>query len=120
MRISDWSSDVCSSDLLSSYSSRIGEWPHKIEYSAAADRSSDGCNATERGMMALRKKETDADVCQRFFGQLSRTRKIDAQRLQRIGSACLGRSCAITVLGHRHATGEIGRASCRERVCQYV
>src|SRR3546814_7479392 len=48
MRIIDWSSDVCSSDL---------------------------------------------------------TRKIDAQRLQRIGSACFGRSCAITVLGHRHATG---------------
>src|SRR3546814_17403846 len=65
MRISDWSSDVCSSDLLRRHPSCRGSRPHlQIESPAAAQ------------------------LCEH------------AARLQR--------------------TGQIGRASCMESVCQYV
>src|SRR3546814_16093570 len=70
MRISDWSSDVCSSDLPTSSASRNAGW--------AMGR---------------------AGPC------ASRHRTGDHAALPR-GSHRLGR--------------EIGRASCRERVCQYV
>src|SRR3546814_1532291 len=64
MRISDWSSDVCSSDLSQTLTPTRSQSPRK---------ASPGC--------------------------------------------CIGRS----MVSHRYSTElEIGRASCRERVCQYV
>src|SRR3546814_6458244 len=65
MRISDWSSDVCSSDL-------------------------------------------------RLMVQLRRTRRRNAKCF-----ANGGKTLPFTALAH-HIVAEIGRASCRERVCQYV
>src|SRR3546814_9747581 len=70
LRISDWSSDVCSSDLFQAI--------------AGYDADGDG----EPGDLL------DADG-------LIDPAKIDAQ-------------------GHRGGRDQIGRASCRERVCQYV
>src|SRR3546814_7031126 len=81
MRISDWSSDVCSSDL------RV---PATLQYLFK-----------ERPQMLL------------GVG-------LAAERFQ--AAHGMGRHPAITlgvVFGHVIA-GEIGRASCRERVCQYV
>src|SRR3546814_2154889 len=75
MRISDWSSDVCSSDLL-------GRWPFG-GYAASGDR--------------VREALTP----------------LFAADGTRLASAPDGWRLAPTSL-------EIGRASCRERVCQYV
>src|SRR3546814_9666224 len=70
MRISDWSSDVCSSDL-------FGALPLPLVVLAAAFA---------------------ADV-----------------RNLRLGALGPHARCL-----HRHTLSQIGRASCRERVCQYV
>src|SRR3546814_1909779 len=78
MRISDWSSDVCSSDLSMSYSI-IGFG----EVGQALAR-------------AFARKSIEVAVASR------REPKMLASQASAIGTA------------------EIGRASCRERVCQYV
>src|SRR3546814_4141990 len=84
MRISDWSSDVCSSDLL-------------LEARAVGVAGEDvGVIARQRGdgerLAATARAEIDDGV---------------ARRGVQSGGGILAR-------------GEIGRASCRERVCQYV
>src|SRR3546814_10480830 len=76
MRISDWSSDVCSSDLVELLQVR--------EISAGV---SVGYNAT-----------------------------FTAERPMRVGVLNLGYADGYL----RGFSGQIGRASCRERVCQYV
>src|SRR3546814_4233935 len=76
MRISDWSSDVCSSDL--------------IMAGLVVDSGQPGHETFMFGMQ---------------------------QRINAYQFLCAaGQACAAAAL----ATGEIGRASCRERVCQYV
>src|SRR3546814_4667032 len=84
MRISDWSSDVCSSDLFG------------VAKLAFLDR---------REHVANRDLVVDVDLGQRMgFG---------------FGALCRARARALhDVLDHLDQ--EIGRASCRERVCQYV
>src|SRR3546814_2532290 len=82
MRISDWSSDVCSSDLRPP-ASRTG--------TAAAARPAGGDPAAPRA--AARRR------------LLLRLRRGDRFELRR---------------APRGALLQIGRASCRERVCQYV
>src|SRR3546814_4013004 len=73
MRISDWSSDVCSSDLL---------------FRIAADR------------------QTDA-------GRPAHPVRTDTSRRCHKLLRCIAGSA-------RHQLWQIGRASCRERVCKYV
>src|SRR3546814_13347646 len=97
MRISDWSSDVCSSDLLAD---RIGdEMADEIKIASA------------RSLI-----NSSGDSCVRFMALTEVGAAIggsEGDRLQRVGidaGAELG-------LGN---VGELGRASCRERVCQYV
>src|SRR3546814_15814463 len=76
MRISDWSSDVCSSDLL------------------AADQRGGERRAPDRAAQLRPQMRHCADVVLVAMGQ--------QQAVQPV------------------AMPEIGRASCRERVCQYV
>src|SRR3546814_1826410 len=84
MRISDWSSDVCSSDL----------GPGGIADIAPA------------AQMPL------ADMCCRIAGILEQPRDRRQLGIEPIGLSgrCIERAIA----------DKIGRASCRERVCQYV
>src|SRR3546814_2843340 len=98
MRISDWSSDVCSSDL-----------PHR-----AAQRLLDVIgNALQLGATA---------------GQhdLPPDRAVEAQRLERLLDLAGQHFEPLTddrdQLRARNprSLAQIGRASCRERVCQYV
>src|SRR3546814_6863805 len=93
MRISDWSSDVCSSDLL--FADRGGKGidgrgPHRADISARA--------AARRRLILTRGKR-----------QRARRGTSDAKQL---GSEFLQHGVILS--------GAIGRASCRERVCQYV
>src|SRR3546814_9734763 len=78
MRISDWSSDVCSSDLIG----------------IATE-----CNA-----------EPLPDALRFAVGNMLRPAK--GQMFEQMGKAALR-------VGFEHRADEIGRASCRERVCQY-
>src|SRR3546814_12304352 len=101
MRISDWSSDVCSSDLLKS---------GRLAAAFVADQGgrADAClpgtgivstavNAAFANGMAAHGDETD-----------------DSHLGGRFHPGCAVVPAALAV------AEEIGRASCRERVCQYV
>src|SRR3546814_15251680 len=116
MRISDWSSDVCSSDLadlLLLIATLEIEGPHigaGLEFMLA-----DG-----HEIMAAGNFLPDIMVGIQMIAAL-----IDIAELHRIADfdgAAIGRFLAGDKLEQRRlacAVGEIGRASCRERVCQY-
>src|SRR3546814_15660941 len=91
MRISDWSSDVCSSDLL----------PDD--------------EATRRAAM-IRKARLQAQVA----GALGAALMIAACNPSATDDAATAPATADRQALWANALREIGRASCRERVCQYV
>src|SRR3546814_4446005 len=82
MRISDWSSDVCSSDLM------------------AEDCLQDTLIAALRAYPRLRHR----DNLRAWLYTIAHRKATDVIRLR----------------ARRPTTVQIGRASCRERVCQYV
>src|SRR3546814_9837886 len=98
MRISDWSSDVCSSDLRER--ERPGERLGRARKLAVA---AEHAVAGEQG----------------HGGGAGREAALHRQRFPHWIAFVLGE--AEGVLARRAEGGaEIGRASCRERVCQYV
>src|SRR3546814_9906382 len=98
MRISDWSSDVCSSDLDAVLAQRVQHWidlrggEHKV--------------AGNRRLATAGRLKVDCD------GRSHRHRQLHAAVAR-----CLGTRDAERIDA---ATDQIGRATCRERVCQYV
>src|SRR3546814_11860343 len=112
MRISDWSSDVCSSDL---YAVRLSlDW----------QRPANDVIALRRRVMALRGGKTEVDVryrggkaaCELEFGAEWKLRLDDKTLLdlqQWLGAACVR-------VHYKRFHAQIGRASGRERGCQYV
>src|SRR3546814_3327681 len=98
MRISDWSSDVCSSDLL------LREPDRDREPSLALDERRGGPPADRRLDRVVHVADAD--------GVASRGLTVDHEVVLRHARGLLHLDVA--------GTGEIGRASCRERVCQYV
>src|SRR3546814_6602601 len=99
MRISDWSSDVCSSDLIA--------LPLIGAYQAANALTAAGLVIATGGEAAP------------TLANLARLQPVRG-RLER---AVIARSGAPVYVDYAHtpdAIEEIGRASCRERVCQYV
>src|SRR3546814_4603310 len=95
MRISDWSSDVCSSDLLD----RTFEFDHRLGHAFDAvfdQRVDDVAHRNRTIKLAGVRRLTDQD---------------DLLAVDVLGTD-FGFAVAFRV--------EIGRASCRERVCQYV
>src|SRR3546814_15661812 len=106
MRISDWSSDVCSSDLLSQ--DEIDALLHGVDSgkvdttpAPAAPGEARSFDFTSQDRIVRGRMPTLEMVNERFA------------RLFRISLFnMLRRSLELTV--------ELGRASCRERVCQYV
>src|SRR3546814_11965209 len=116
MRISDWSSDVCSSDLLA-------EWLYEAGIGEARAALVDGGDIVE----ARIERE----------GEGPRVGAIVAAKLVEAGKGGKGALVALDWPGEPQATLtglppstsigarllveiKIGRASCRERVCQYV
>src|SRR3546814_6379177 len=100
MRISDWSSDVCSSDL--AVADQSGKLGHLImglalEYCANADEGA------KQAAAALGMEHNSVD------GQFDSERQLNQFEQQ------IARGTQAVML---HA--QIGRASCRERVCQSV
>src|SRR3546814_13074396 len=107
MRISDWSSDVCSSDLrallradkLQKRAARTGfDWPDATGARAKIDEE----------LAEVETAATDADRAEEIgdllFAVVNWARKLGIEP-----EAAL-----------RAASAKIGRASCRARVCQYV
>src|SRR3546814_10247964 len=115
MRISDWSSDVCSSDL----SAQAPGSPRRRASSAALDarRSAPSAAASTPVVVAGQREAGLA----RPLGLVHRLIGATEQGLQALARARI-------VEGHPErgaermfgVAGEIGRASCRERVGQYV
>src|SRR3546814_5375935 len=104
MRISDWSSDVCSSGLRA-------ETPEGAE-----DR-----------VLDLYQPLPPARITDLLLEVDERTGFSDAFTHLRTGAPCSDRIGLMNVLlaegvnlGLRKMAAEIGRASCRERVCKYV
>src|SRR3546814_15358717 len=113
MRISDWSSDVCSSDLLN----------HRVE------RNSDAVLALleEAGVKAT--FFTLGWVAERYPALLRRianagheiaSHGYDHRRVFTFTPEEFRQDLKISRDLIQQASGKIGRASCRERVCQYV
>src|SRR3546814_6328243 len=103
MRISDWSSDVCSSDLIDALPQLKAICSQGVGYDAI-----DVKHAQSKGIQVSNTPDVLNDcVADLAFGLLLATAR-------KLGHA------ERYVRDHQWGTGEIGRASCRERVCQYV
>src|SRR3546814_14578902 len=108
MRISDWSSDVCSSDLLPGRRDHLSAAWH---LAAAAPPA----RAGEKAMSGSDLLVVDG-ISKSFRGLRAVTR----------ASLAVPEGGIVSLIGPPGAAGgicsplEIGRASCRGRVCQYV
>src|SRR3546814_9247457 len=109
MSISDWSSDVCSSDLVS-----------------AADAAGRGieralARAVLSGKLGFEDLKRLALSVMNDIARSAISGGIGALFGGGGGLVSVGQGVALSLLGAPgRATGEIGRASCRERGCQYV
>src|SRR3546814_14585034 len=104
MRISDWSSDVCSSDLVEAIL-------------RAAFRAPTSSNIQSYSVVVVREPETLARLSVVASNQSHVARApvflafcADMSRIER----------AMTARGHHIDGNKIGREACRERRCQYV
>src|SRR3546814_20789665 len=115
MRISDWSSDVCSSDLLEKASGDVAKIEEDI-------RALENGEAGEIALIhsALEKALKDSQVL------LQEAITADSQRVAARDAKVkelenLNKAANDAALQEKRAReDEIGRASCRERVCQDV
>src|SRR3546814_14948639 len=112
MRISDWSSDVCSSDL----DARVRQHGFLAEEQAAAGAAQFLQRIAEQQAPGLGAAMIELDVV--FVRQA-----VAAERVQRVRDAA-GRGAHAEPEQHRYRcrrflVAEIGRASCRERGCTY-
>src|SRR3546814_14783533 len=119
MRISDWSSDVCSSDLIDK------RMLHARGYSDNGMFGADDEHPDPLGGSLLIKAKgfsVQGQLCGRRFWVAVFWRGELGDRVQIRGWESEGvREALARHEGDRFAlTPEIGRASCRERVCQYV
>src|SRR3546814_15342838 len=119
MRISDWSSDVCSSDLL---------WRRAFALTYSAELRA------ERRTRAASVVEADPERYRRFTGPAVEAAGIGSLRdtelsLKPVGAGSRRRAERLwekrrragkALAGLRLATAKIGRASCRGKVCNFV
>src|SRR3546814_17461137 len=105
MRISDWSSDVCSSDL-KSFVNTASASKRATELSTVS--RSCGCRRTTEN-----RHVTFAQILQRR--ERCNRNRIWADRGPRLGRRHRG-----AYRRRRQPHDQLGRASCRGRVCQYV
>src|SRR3546814_11408842 len=122
MRISDWSSDVCSSDLHQDQGDvRVGDRAEKAR--APVRRRFDQCEIAGRelGLASPDRDRAPVELGEKI-GTVSGD-EIDDILLARgvRGQAGCGlHGCFRPVRIAPSELGELGSASCRERVCQYV
>src|SRR3546814_17826338 len=130
MRISDWSSDVCSSDLSEGVQQRAGAIEPLYEWFSGLSFDDSVCWAfgvVEGDLEELYWTLSYWELSQKIqlrYGELSSLQLCTYAGFAEIVSAALGggKKAEVQKIG---GTGslegdELGRASCRERVCQYV
>src|SRR3546814_13004238 len=108
MRISDWSSDVCSSDLIDA-----------VERPVAPD-ATPRRRLVERELLALRgKPERVLDTANSIqkLGRQPIGEELEGKVRERVAER---RYFPVEDRGDARLARKIGSASCRERVCQYV
>src|SRR3546814_18788289 len=110
MRISDWSSDVCSSDLDNSRCYRLSE----------AERVAHGDDVVADLQQVRVAQGQSHEVVGRDLddGDVRPRVRTDLPTLQ-AATVAHGDGDLVSLLPHV-VVGKLGRASCRERVCQYV
>src|SRR3546814_17196962 len=101
MRISDWSSDVCSSDLFSVMGLSVFFHASHVDHLGFTLLFDELCAAEGEGMLHLR--------------DLAAAIGLDRRYMTDVVHVDFDRFLLDSLLG-----AEIGRASCRERVCRYV
>src|SRR3546814_14030351 len=107
MRISDWSSDVCSSDLTSIYATDASG---RVVYSTVARVGNNIETIDQMLTLAMPEAKIAANTMNGFVLLTGTVQSPDdAAEAERLGQAFVGEQ-----------TKEIGRASGRERVWQYV
>src|SRR3546814_14430274 len=106
MRSSDWSSDVCSSDLLNAALARLEIEQQRLEEALAAIAAGKAELEDAYASIDADKEKIEAQLAE--LAILKSLRDDLVKKLQESEGA---------LEGERQ---EIGRASCRERVCQYV
>src|SRR3546814_14280493 len=110
MRISDWSSDVCSSDLLLDDKGNITERRLRGYASDTAQKIGYTYDDLDRVTHKnLPGSELDIDYAYDNLGRLTAANQTSGANDLTFTYDALGRNLT-----------QIGRASCRERVCQYV
>src|SRR3546814_1286140 len=122
MRISDWSSDVCSSDLLALLLRR-----QLREHDTLARMGGDefavlleNCGGAHANAVAEKIRSTIGGFAFTWEGRIHHTGASVGQ-VEFNGSGLVARDVVEAADRMCYAAkAEIGRASCRERVCQYV
>src|SRR3546814_19391333 len=112
MRISDWSSDVCSSDLIAP-ERRCDRGIGKAKRAAGGDRGGRVLSVVrplEVGPVRLTPEDTAIDMEPAVDHLHAVARAAGGRHLGQLGADVAGDPAGL----------EIGRASCREKVCQYV
>src|SRR3546814_15293516 len=112
MRISDWSSDVCSSDLMTS--PLAGRGPQDIDFIVVRENV-EGEYSEIGGRLY-------AGTDQEMVSQLSCFTRRGTDRILEYAFELARKRQRKHVTSATKSNGivQIGRASCRERVCQYV
>src|SRR3546814_12317449 len=111
MRISDWSSDVCSSDLLEGAGGDFG----------AGLGHADDDGLAPAAMAAFQRLTHDLGITYALEGIIGAAiSQLDNMIDDVFNLVGINEVRHAELARHGFALGEIGRASCRERVCQYV
>src|SRR3546814_4465371 len=125
MRISDWSSDVCSSDLTKSAITFIDGDQGILRYRGyPIEQLAQNRTYLEVAWLLIYGELPSADELAEFDDRIRRHTLLH-EDLKRFFSALPHNAHPMSVLSAATAAlstyyEQIGRASCRERVCQYV
>src|SRR3546814_11413014 len=122
MRISDWSSDVCSSDLIPRSASRQASMFSKTKDSSSTPESHTSTSSEPKRSTAKAGVPSIISADLRITGNLKSDGdiQVDGHVEGDIDSATLTVGEGAHVKGHISCESEIGRTSCRERVWQDV
>src|SRR3546814_18024297 len=116
MRISDWSSDVCSSDLIHSLVQQVAGTTTQLSGLVGAVASQ-----AQRSEQAMADQRSEIDQVATAINEMSAAAHEVAMSAQRAAEAAQQTDQqGVAAKQVVDQSIQIGRASCRARVCQYV
>src|SRR3546814_17937464 len=120
MRISDWSSDVCSSDLHPKLLAVIASMEQNLEEPLSRSELARGADLSTRQLERLFRKYLNRSPARYYLElRLNKARLLPLQTNMSVIDVALG--CGFVSASHfSQCYCEIGRAPRRERVCEYV